>query len=170
MGSFGLCGNYGPSEDIIRRGESSCRSSSSTRGVNLTDTVEHGVATYWLAAPFAPKSFMSAAPWYSVMSRAHLTEVSRAASFLVRLQRSTSNLQSGHVPKNRVRIAPLMSFVVRPATSTSEPGYPEFASLSTFPSRTFSAPKGFASRRLSRPYFMSRPLTDFHLQSFPHAR
>lgn len=57
--------------------------------------------------------------------------------------------------------APLMGFVSRLATPTSEHGPPELASLSTFPSRAFSAPQGFASRWLSRPYFMPRPLLGF---------
>jgi len=67
--------------------------SSPTHGISLTNTVEHHVATHWLAAPWAPKIFMSAVSWSSIMSRVYSTEVLQTVLLLARLQRSTSNLR-----------------------------------------------------------------------------
>jgi hypothetical protein len=96
----------------------------------------------------------------SIVSLVNVAEASLTMPILARLQRSTSSWQFGLV-RRRGLLAPLIGFGPRSATSTSEPGLPEFASLSTFPSRTFSAPQGFASRWLSRPYFMPRPPVGF---------
>ena len=84
-----------------------------------------------------------------------------------RLQRPSSSLL-GADPQVAHR-APLVGFLPRSATSSGEPGLPELTSLSTFPSRAFSAPQGLSSLRTLRPYFMPQPLLGFSpSEFFPH--
>lgn len=50
-----------------------------------------------------------------------------------------------------------------------KPGFPGFASPSTFPSRRFSRPQGFASPTTLQPCFVLLPPLGFRLQSFSHS-
>jgi hypothetical protein len=138
---------------------------SSTRDVNLNNAVKLNVATHWLAAPSAPKIFNVSGTSVSTEFQAGATEANTNHAAQVRLQRSPTNLRLDR-SRRRFRVAPLMGFRSRSATPTSEHGPPELASLSTFPSRAFSAPQGFASRWLLRPCFMPQPLFGFSPSEF----
>lgn len=60
---------------------------------------------------------------------------------------------------------PFLDFFPSPATSHAGSVLPGFASPSTFPSRGFSPPQGFASCTASWPCFMPQPLMRFHSPS-----
>jgi len=160
-----LVGDFCPSEDIIRSGET---------GFHLRRPL---MTLAWMrcrircsdllvSRSFSAEDFyvFGASGFHRIPSQVDLGRT-LATHPPARLQRSSTNLQ--HVcSKGDSRVAPLMGFLSRLATSTSEPGSPEFASLSTFPSRAFSAPQGFASRWLLRLYFMPQPLIGFSPSEF----